>query len=150
MGFGAVSSSCKNGDDFSDEIAPMYACPTAKYRISARVVDAEGNPIKGIELRAGFVADPPEWLYYHGTSDEQGCIDVTHSEMETPPYLRFEDTDGEANGGYFDSLIVDVEGRYTKIEEGEGWYRGSYELELGDVTMTLGGETEEGETEEGK
>ena len=43
LGFGAVS--CDGSNDVC-----MYGVPTAKYVVNARVVDPEGNPIKGIEV----------------------------------------------------------------------------------------------------
>ena len=49
----------------------------------------------------------------------------------------FEDVDGEANGGEFETQIIDVVGA-NQTEEGSGsWYGGAYEVHIGDVTMKL-------------
>jgi hypothetical protein len=57
--------------------------------------------------------------------------------------VQFIDIDGEANGGEFEMLTVDIENA-TQTEEGSGhWYEGTYTADLGTVTMKLKEKSEE-------
>ena len=47
LGFGAAAVGCEGGN-FNQVAA--YGAPYVVYRVSARVVDGEGTPIKGIAL----------------------------------------------------------------------------------------------------
>lgn len=122
LGFGAVS--CEGGGNLD-----AYGCPHVDFSITARVVDEEGTPIKGISVEGlGY------WGESYGLhSDEQGVIDFIGESMNCPDSIRFVDVDGSENGGEFKEKVVNVE--FTQVKEGESWYRGGYEANLGDVTL---------------
>lgn len=134
LGFGAVSC---------DRHMMEYGCPTADYRVSARVVDNDGNPIEGIEVTGSY---RPEI----GVSDADGNVYVEYLDISHLYEMIFRDVDGEENGGEFEDVELtweDFRRKLVKVEEGKGWYEGVYELKLGDVKMTLKSEenTEENE-----
>ena len=127
LGFGVVATSCE------EEQKLMYGTPWVKYHISARVVDTEGNPIEGIEAKGGYNADYLEFL---GLTDGDGNLNIESGDMSYPRYMLLTDTDGEANGGEFQDKIVEIEGRFEQIKEGDGsWYKGVYKAELEDITL---------------
>ena len=132
MGFGAAGC---------EESAAEYGCPNVNFRVTARVVDEAGEPIEGI--RVGIYHEEWDGGYACGDfenrtgyTDYQGCIDAYGSPFSVPEKLVFEDVDGEANGGEFETQIIDVVG-VEQTEEGSGhWYGGAYEVHIGDVVMT--------------
>lgn len=133
LGFGAAGC---------EESAAEYGCPNVNFRVTARVVDEAGEPIEGI--RVGIYHEEWDGGYACGDfedrtgyTDYQGCIDAYGSPFSVPEKLVFEDVDGEANGGEFETQIIDVVG-VEQTEEGSGhWYGGAYEVHIGDVVMTL-------------
>ena len=132
LGYGAVATSCSE-DSTKDLPAPEYGCPWVEFSIKARVVDADGNPIEGIEAKGGYNADYLEFL---GLTDGDGNLNIESGDMSYPRYMLLTDTDGEANGGEFQDKIVEIEGRFEQIKEGDGsWYKGVYKAELEDITL---------------
>lgn len=109
-----------------------YGTPHVSFRLTARVVDEEGTPIQGIHVRTS------EGRYFDhntGVSDYQGNIDAVGIIWPGAQYeVKFEDIDGELNGGEFETLTVTTSARQT--EKGSGnWNEGSYEAHLGDVVL---------------
>ena len=130
LGFGA------SGCEVIGIGAAMYGTPHVEFHLSARVVDKDGNPIQGIEVRT------KEGAYFDhntGISDYQGYIDARGAIWPGSQYaVTFYDIDGEYNGGEFETLELDISGKVKQTKKGEGdWYEGSYRAELGDVTLTL-------------
>ena len=133
LGFGAAATSCCNdlGDGgYGDQVA-MYGVQVISYRISARVVDAEGNPIKGIEVKALYDLEYIDYYYAIAHSDKDGKIDAEQMSGTTPPYLQLKDIDGEANGGEFETLLLELDGRFAEPEDALD----SYMAELGDIEL---------------
>lgn len=128
LGFGVVAC-----EDKSDIV--MYGSPICEYHLSARVVDDKGNPIAGIEVHETYGPEYPSYSNHIATTDQQGVIDLRNKEISYPRYIRLVDVDGEENGGEFEEQTLNITNRYKKVEEGEGWYTGSFEAELGDVTL---------------
>ncbi len=126
LGFGMV------GCDDIDRGAPEYGCPHVNFQLKARVVDEAGEPIPGIEVRLNN-----DWGKL-AESDNLGEIDALGSAYPGGSYeLVFKDVDGEANGGEFETLVLDITDKVEQTAEGEGsWYAGDYKAELGDVTLT--------------
>ena len=119
-----------------------YGCPNVSFSLKARVVDEAGVPIQGIEVRT---EDNRCFEYNTGFSDYQGYIDARGSFWPGTQHgkVQFIDIDGEANGGEFETLTVDIENA-TQTEEGSGhWYEGAYAADLGTVTMKLKEKSEE-------
>lgn len=123
--------------------APVeYGCPNVSFSLKARVVDEAGVPIQGIEVRT---EKGGHFEYNTGFSDYLGYIDAsgTFRPGEQHGKVQFIDIDGEANGGEFETLTVDVNNA-TQTEEGSGgWYEGAYAADLGTVTMKLKEKSEE-------
>lgn len=119
-----------------------YGTPHVSFSLKARVVDEAGTPIQGIEVRT---EDDRPFEYNTGFSDYQGYIDARGSFWPGTERgkVKFIDIDGEANGGEFETLIVDIENA-TQTAEGSGnWYEGAYTADLGTVTMKLKEQSEE-------
>ena len=127
LGFGAVVG-C---EEYEEVPAPEYGAPYVEFRVSSRVVDEAGKPIKGIALmHSGWNTATI------GLSNDDGVVTATTSDYDLPIELCFVDIDGEDNGGEFKTLNLDVTDEFELIEEGEGWKQGTYEANLGDVTLT--------------
>lgn len=123
LGFG-FQSSCARVE---------YGSPHVNFRLTARVVDEEGTPIQGIHVRT---SDGQYFDHSTGVSDYQGNIDAYGTILPGRQYeVRFEDIDGELNGGEFESLIVSTNAKQTEAGDGN-WYSGGYESHLGDVVLT--------------
>lgn len=130
LGFG-FSTSC---------VRCEYGTPHVNFRATARVVDKEGKPIEGI--RVAILHESWDGEYYRedfewrtGYTDYEGNIDATASPFAVPKQLIVEDVDGEANGGEFESQIVDVVG-FEQTENGSGnWYDGAYKFDMGEVAL---------------
>ena len=123
--------------------APVeYGCPNVSFSLKARVVDEAGVPIQGIEVRTERGG---HFEYNTGFSDYQGYIDANGTFRPGTQHgkVQFIDIDGEANGGEFETLTVDVDNA-SQTEEGSGhWYEGAYTADLGTVTMKLKEQSEE-------
>ena len=122
--------------------AVEYGCPNVSFSLKARVVDEAGVPIQGIEVRT---EDGGHFEYNTGFSDYLGYIDANGTFRPGTQHgkVQFIDIDGEANGGEFETLTVDIENA-TQTEEGSGgWYEGAYAADLGTVTMKLKEQSEE-------
>ena len=120
----------------------MYGVPTATYEVKARVVDPEGNPIKGIEVVVSDREQENEWSrVLETTTKEDGTFENSRTKGLMPTsalYVRLTDVDGEENGGDFRELVqeVTVYNSVNKIEEGDGgWYNGCYEVKVGDIML---------------
>ena len=114
----------------------MYGTPHVDFHLTARVVDAEGNPIQGIEVRT---KEGAAFEHKTGLSDYQGNIDAYGQVWPGSQYeVVFMDVDGEYNGGEFEAVDIDITDRVKQTKKGDGdWYQGTYRADLGDVTLTL-------------
>ena len=125
LGFGAVSC-----EEIGEDVPVEYGCPHVNFSLKARVVNQIGEPIEGIKVRV-------DWIEEY--TDPNGEINVNVSVFTgSQNMVRFEDVDGEANGGEFETLTLDITDKVEQTEDGSGsWYDGAFKAELGDVTMTL-------------
>ena len=113
-----------------------YGVPHVTFKLSARVVDSEGNPIKGIV--AAPEGEPTGFYRDSGISNNDGVIDAFGSMWPgSQNVIIFQDVDGELNGGEFETLRLDITSLVEKESDGERWCEGNYKAELGDVQMTL-------------
>lgn len=137
LGFGASGCSLVSDDTYiDDDVVAEYGCPHVTFQLSARVVDEEGTPIKGIEV---YWEGAP-LSYDDNASDAEGNIHIVDASIwpESLNEVEFVDPDGAENGGEFETLKVDISSKVEMVESGEGtWYQGRYKAVLGDVTMTL-------------
>lgn len=118
-----------------------YGVPHVTFNLKARVVDEAGKPIEGIEVRAKL-SYAPEGIPFENRSGESnylGQIDAVSGGMHGVGHeVIFIDPDGEANGGKFESKVVDISDHIVQTDEGDGsWYKGGYTAEIGDVVMSL-------------
>lgn len=105
----------------------MYGTPTADYTIKGKVTDAEGNAIKGIVVSPKFYGGEPQ-LEVVTAEDGTFATDQIKSTIGLDS-ITFTDTDGEANGGDFQTVELDADKLpQTKVAEGDGWYEGVYEV----------------------
>ena len=134
LGFGLTS--CEDGEKNHFSGVVEYGCPHVNFSLKARVVDQVGTPIQGIEVR---LKGDHRFDNKTGFSDYMGNIDAYGSVWPGSQYeVVFVDDDGEANGGQFESVELDITDKVRQTEKGDNrWYEGSYIAELGDVTMTL-------------
>ena len=114
----------------------MYGTPNVEFHLSARVIDKDGNPIQGIEVRA---KDGQRFEHNTGFSDYMGNIEASGQIWPGSQYtVTFHDIDGEYNGGEFENLSLDITDKVKQTKRGDGdWYQGTYKAELGDITLTL-------------
>lgn len=133
LGFSACSD--ENGGGMSEE----YGSPIVDYQVKGQVTDAEGNPIDGIQV----IAKPAYGVYTDATNSSWKNADTTYTDAEgnfessllqnvaMEGKLLFEDVDGEANGGVFQTDSASLqEAETVQLEERDGWYMGRYELIL--------------------
>lgn len=119
-----------------------YGTPNITFELKARVVDEQGMPIEGIEVRALHGQDDKHGQPFDnrtGISDYRGEINAGGFMWPGVQYnVRFIDPDGELNGGEFTTLEMEISDKVEQVKEGDGnWNEGSYRADLGDVTMTL-------------
>lgn len=128
MGFGAVAC-----EEVNSDVAGEYGVPHVTFSLKARVVDEAGEPIMGIKVCANWI---------EGYTNQDGEININGSVFTGSQYrVTFEDVDGEANGGEFETLTLDITDQVEQTADGSGsWNDGAFKAELGDVTMKLKGE----------
>lgn len=115
------------------ETVAEYGVPYATFEIKGKVVDSEGNPLKGIEV---YGEDIYEYMRVKTTTDEDGSFNLVQPEWlpAGEADICFEDVDGEENGGDFGKKTETV--KLTQTEDGEGhWNDGVYSSE--DLTITM-------------
>lgn len=94
-------SGCSEGGGLFNE-PDMYGTPLVDYRFKGEVTDAEGNPIKGIEVKISSAEDAV-------ATDDKGAFDATFNGYANGShYVAFTDIDGPANGGEFATKQVEV------------------------------------------
>ncbi len=141
LGFG----SCNNNDG-SDDIPCEYGCPITEFKIGGTVTDTKGTPLEGIQVSVVMqpspdVTDLPSLQTTTTLADGTfmtGKMDMTSlTEVSTKVKVKFDDIDGTANGGQFDSKtvsIAELKRKQTKNADGK-WYQGEYEYS-GDISLS--------------
>lgn len=108
-----------------------YGVPYATFVVKGKVVDSEGDPINDILVYAEDEIGPQKVR-----TNENGYFYLTQENWfpSDKVDIRFEDCDGDANGGNFGQRTVEVD--LKKIEEGDDrWYAGVYESDEIKVQM---------------
>jgi putative lipoprotein (rSAM/lipoprotein system) len=117
-----------------------YGAPHADYIVKGVVTDEAGTPIEGIKTSLKQVWMGQDGVYVDGIdsvqTDDTGHYQLQYEGMRNSAMkLIVEDTDGEANGGDFQSDTLDVEfDKAIQTKKGEGWYNGVFEISK-DVKM---------------
>ena len=123
LGFSACSKDTVDGGGIMAE----YGSPSVDYRVIGEVSDEEGNPLEGIRVIVEKNSHMADTVY----TDAKGAFQ-TENINSVGFYIHdvaFDDVDGEAGGGEFESAKVPIKDfERKKIKEGEGWYNGEYEL----------------------
>ena len=119
LGFALVESCAKE----------MYACPYSDFQLKGTVTDTEGEPIEGIKVNLSGVKGGQ----IDGYRQDEACYtDFEGIYIGTNQYfstfdnlqLKFEDIDGIANGGEFETYELDVAVEQTK--KADGWFEGAF------------------------
>ena len=122
LGFSACSKDTVDGGGMCE-----YGSPSVDYRVIGEVSDEEGNPLEGIRVIVEKNSHMADTVY----TDAKGAFQ-TENINSVGFYIHdvaFDDVDGEAGGGEFESAKVPIKDfERKKIKEGEGWYDGEYEL----------------------
>jgi len=103
--------------------------PSADFKVTGKVVDQGGMPIKGIRVidnysyTSDYLNNGADTLY----TDADGNFSKTRSLFSAPVKVEFlfDDVDGDANGGRFQSATA-VVSKLVKTKDGDGWYSGEY------------------------
>jgi putative lipoprotein (rSAM/lipoprotein system) len=96
LGFSAISYSCYK-----------YGMIADQFEINGTVIDKEKNPIENIRVTVKYLRDT---LY----TNVDGKFDFKSWELYNHAPLKFEDIDGEANGGEF--LPREIEVNFTSAD----------------------------------
>ena len=132
LGFTACDD--ENNGDYPDDYPLEYGSPSVEYRVKGTVTDEAGNPIENIRviIRNAWDNTPNPYMDDTVYTDKQGAF---ANEMNTTggigkQKVYFDDIDGEANGGTFQSDSTDLADMESKqVKEGSGnWYQGQYEF----------------------
>ncbi len=138
LGFG----SCAKSDTDPDDYRVMYGQPTATYKFTGTVKDEAGKPIKGIRV----VFHPDSRITPESESFKDYCkyeVDTLYTNdkgefstnrlkydgitLMNETLVVFDDVDGAAGGGEFQSVSLDKNQVSVKvIEKKEGWNTGTY------------------------
>ena len=130
-------SSCSKCDG-STEVPCEYGCPLTEFKVKGTVTDTNGPPIEGIQV-SGLKQEEPEetdppslqttTTLADGTFTTEVMQMLSPEEVKETVKVKFEDIDGTANGGLFDSKTVSVADlNRTQTKEGDGgWFSGEFE-----------------------
>lgn len=119
---------CSSTDENRD--VEEYGCPYADYVVQGSVTDEAGNPIQGINVKAPYGSDLDSQFGQIVETDAAGKFALKEFSSLRGHEIIFEDVDGEANGGLFQSDTIRVQTLpKTQTEKGNGWYNGKYEVQ---------------------
>ena len=132
------------------DAALMYGVPTMDFVLKGRVIDAQGNPVSGMQviLLSDHVDITPDDMhednpfvkdYIAKSSDTTDAEGNFQCQMQAFPNemqrVIVRDVDGEKNGQYASQLL---EVRFTENEQTgtrKGWYVGKREKDV-DITVS--------------
>ena len=105
-----------------------YGVPHATYNLKFQLTDEDNKPLGNTQLRVNKHGHP---LMRNIKTDSDGKIEQSIKDggaliLDGNNYLVYYEKDNEHHSGTFkeDSVKLNV----TQIEEGKGWYEGTYEL----------------------
>ena len=109
----------------------MYGTPTTEFVVKGKVTDSAGVPIKGIVISSKGINSFDDGSGLSAVTADDGTFTTNKMrEFGVMGTLIFTDTDGEANGGDFATLEVDIAKLpKSQTKEGDGaWNMGGYEV----------------------
>ncbi len=112
---------------FGCDVPDMYGTPWADYEVKGKVLNADGDPIKGIKV--SLIED--QYNSQSTQSLENGEFKV---KLGAIPFdklqLTAQDIDGTENGGEFEEKTVELDFSKVGFEgDSDGWYHGKKSLE---------------------
>ena len=134
----------------SGDMALMYGVPTMDFVLKGRVIDAEGEPVKGMQVILvnqtvdiapdhmdednPFVQDYIE--HSSDTTDAQGVFECHVKDVPTDVQrVIVRDIDGSKNGRYEDQMIAINFSDGEQSGERRGWYVGKRTKDV-DITVS--------------
>ena len=113
-----IFSSCDN------KTICEYGTPYAEFEIKGVVTDkATSQSIQGIRVVRQIYQQYGDTLY----TDSEGRYSIKFGFYDDGRHLKFEDIDGEENGGYFEAKEIDVTiTEADRVKKGDGWYEGKF------------------------
>lgn len=136
LGFSACSSL---GDD-PDPVICEYGVPSAKYKVSGKVVSAEGEKkaVKGIRVVMIDNVDESKNTYIQGDTvftDADGVYKIDkHSFPQQQFKVKFQDVDGEDNGEFEEKIEI-IDFKDAQYTDGGRWYKGEATKDMGTVEL---------------
>lgn len=128
LGLFGLSTAC-------EETTVEYGTPLADFQVKGRVTDAQGNPIRGIEVLFGTGSSKDRQL-----TDDDGtytCLVRNAWMFSRPCPLLIRDTDGAENGGHFNDKDYELLfSSSDKIASGSGWNHGVFQKTV-DASLSL-------------
>ena len=145
---GALALLGFTGCNSNSEAPCLYGTPSVDYRVLGTITDGQGKPLKDIQV---VVADPQAYHYYdengkpyyNGRDSISGDVypDTVYTDKDgkfeshkvksfssEKLVVKFQDIDGEANGGEFQEIhLSQDEFKKKRLKKGDSWYSGEYE-----------------------
>ena len=129
-----------------EQVPVMYGSPSADYEIKGKVLDADGDPIKGIKVEVQtYVAGPEPIPIIRKFSLDDGTYDAS---VQTFPVSKLrlvaQDVDGAENGGEFAERTIELD--FSKVEatgDKDAWYNGTKSIEKQIVMQEKSDEAQE-------
>ncbi len=125
--------------------AVMYGVPQMDFRLSGRVVDAEGRPVEGmqvvlvnqtIDISPDYMQeDNPHVQQYlrsaSDTTDAEGRFEASVRDVPVESQrVIVRDIDGEKGGSYQSQMLEVKFGPEDQTEQGSKWYQGQRSKEV--------------------
>ena len=104
--------------------ATKYGEPYAEYEIKGVITDKKASkPIQNIQVTRQIYQEYGDTIYTDANG-KYAFYDINRSDFN----IKFEDIDGEENGGEFETKEMDI--KFTeadRVEKGDGdWYKGKF------------------------
>ena len=131
-----------------DDPVDEYGTPAARYKVSGKVVSADGDKkqaIKGIRVVVIDNVDENEEKYVAGDTtytSTEGLFEINRHDFPRKDFkIKFQDIDGTDNGE-FDEKIEVIDFKNAEYKGGSGWYKGEATKDMGTVELTSKKDTE--------
>lgn len=145
LGFSACSSL---SDDDVDPVVCEYGVPSAKYKVSGKVVSPadDKKPIKNIRVVMIRNLNEKENTFLKGDTvftDTNGEYRIESLDYPGQDFkVKFQDIDGTANGE-FDEKIEVIDFKNAEYKGGSGWYKGETTKDMGTIELKAKEQTQE-------
>lgn len=131
-----------------NEVICLYGSPSVDYQVRGTVTDTQGKPLKNIQV---ILSNPDTYYYYddNGQPYLNGCDSISGEVCPDTIYtdkdgkfashkvmsfstekilVKFQDIDGEANGGEFQEKSFTKDDFDKKeLKKSNSWYSGEFE-----------------------